>query len=501
MDYEQKKDQIAGGILLLLLLLCGLLAYGQSLAAYGQSLISSVGTASVATKVAPKRLTLTAKVVNEKTILINGVRHIKSICKDGKTCWCPEQPAAKKVVIVKKPAPKVVAPKPQPKKVVKRVRKVPAPLPPAPKAGPLETFTPVPALKAGPVESFTPVAVAPAEAEGYTPGVAMPKAEPESFSMYRKGRGVRLHADANAAVGVYGNGLGRGMWYWVEAMGWVKTGANTELGAGAFYSGGRYHSRHGGYRGKEGGFGVEIGGRVSGTHNCTDSFGQINDCADATELKLRHQPSYRMSGRNKAAGYHFKQSAPRVGLNLQHIREEADGDLVGATLDVSKVLGAHKFSSSYSGDRAKSPLSVDASVFHQHKLSKDWDLRAIGGLSWASYDHQPWLRAAAEFRYKNTVMIGPSLGLPIGKASAYRGVSWSKLITPGAFIRAETGGLARRVHEKSQLRKYRLSDQTVGGATVTTSVEASDSDLLPGSETPLPVLTADGSQVAQAASE
>jgi hypothetical protein len=454
MEYEQKKNRTAGGILLLVVLSMllyaafgqSLSAYSRSLTSYGQSLISSAGSTSVATKVAPKKLTL------EEQLLRAG--YTKSVCKDGTVCWC--KPAAKK------PAPKVVAPKPQPKKpvarktvvhkVVKRVRKVPAPLPVIPAVA-----TPVARPVVVPLPAPAPLATAPAMR-------AVPVYERREVEVVEHSA-AELELEAIAGVWGWKSKSASGQGAYGEFAVKFDIGNGQKLGVGALGMIGSGHSRGGDYRWRERRFGPQVTWGHSYMKTHTDKDGNVMELPAYDGVKARLLWD-QVKGENPTSGYHMKQNALCGNIYAEHLERTSVKQMWGVTGD-ALLCGKGKIRSSWAGDKPQNRGMIQVAGFGQTQLDNHLAVRYGLKGTHQMWDGANYLSPFAELRLDETFMCGGQYNFGLNH------VAGNSVL---GFCRAELGGEIRSWDKKRRVKRVELVrtgvryEPTIETTAVTTDV-------------------------------
>ena len=298
--------------------------------------------------------------------------------------------------------------------------------------------------------------------------------ELQEVSVYRHHQKLKLTPEFSAGVGVYDNSIAHGDFAWGEALLWAPVAKNLEAGIGLYGMLGGGESENGSaYRYHEEGFGFQ--GGLRGTDYVTeiDEFGNEVTLPAGWEVKLRVLPWDSVGGRNPDSGYFNRQNGSKFGIYGGRYWRKLNGDLVGITAE-GWVSNAKKFASSWHGDKPQNRGSIRLDGFVQTRLSKHWQFRGIIGGSHGFWDKQSWLNGCGELRFKEVIMFGPCLSLPIGKAALYRGVPWKELITGKAFIRIESGGLYRKIQYNRLAKAYKRHSTLAemrASTTATTSEE------------------------------
>lgn len=265
-------------------------------------------------------------------------------------------------------------------------------------------------------------------------------------------------------VWIYKNGLAKGRGIYIEYLTWLRNstifglngnqvcgGANYNLGWSpgvgiyGYYSPGE--SRISSYDWKEWGIGPQIGIKYSAIDK-QNHFWQW-------QAKLRL--IYEWSNGNNTEGYWKRQSGWKPGFYTEYTRIESENFLWGLTAE-GWIDWNQKIDSSWSGDSPSGRGQLAVSAFGQWKLNNDWQFRGIGSLFYQDWDYYLGLRVTPEFRWKETMMFGPMLSLPIHLGSVYDGIARSNLITYGAFIRLELGTPIRAINRRRRMDSIRKTD-------------------------------------------
>lgn len=289
-----------------------------------------------------------------------------------------------------------------------------------------------------------PIAVEPPKVEP-PQAVEPPKVEPppeEHFIVpVHAKEGDSIPCNAQAGAGVYANRVYKGAWGYGEALCYVFKNGEWQHGPGFYAMAGGGQSGVSSYRNKETGIGLQYGVQRN----------WINDRGfkSTFEVKARWLLD-RMWGSNPDSGYTVNQKGQKFGLYSTYFERHGD-NLVGVIGEYWKSFG-QTVKSSWSGQPVQDRGSLGVYGVYEHKLGDgdDWRLRWILGGQHTNWDSQNWLRFIPEFRYKETVMFGPQLALPIGVSQPNRPMSVSDLTTVGAFVRVELGTEIRKADATSR---------------------------------------------------
>ena len=96
--------------------------------------------------------------------------------------------------------------------------------------------------------------------------------------------------------------------------------------------------------------------------------------------------------------------------------------------------------STWSGDAPSQRFNVYLNWMYQYKVSENWQIRFGGGPAYTGWDEMFWFNLGFEFRWKEFIMFGPGLAIPLGvNGKYYPGMTVADLLTWRAMVRVEFG--------------------------------------------------------------
>ncbi len=239
-------------------------------------------------------------------------------------------------------------------------------------------------------------------------------------------------------VGVWKGGNSIADWegLYAEYLAWYRTGSycrmdngwSAGLGLFGYYSEGKSYISD--YRWREDGIGPQVGLKY------------ISADLWQAQAKLRFLWED-VDGHNDASGYGMHQDDFKLGLYTEYVDFSdlvESGHYWGITAEAWWMLkSSAKISSTWSGDQPANRSSFYLGGFWQTKLNDDWQLRLLAGLFHQEWDDLTGVRIAAELRFWETLMFGPSVAFyPFGLSDTYNGIATaSDLLTWTAFARLE----------------------------------------------------------------
>lgn len=279
-----------------------------------------------------------------------------------------------------------------------------------------------------------PPAIADIEPEPEPPEVLEVPEETEVLPVHAQ-EGDVIPCELQVGVGVYTNRVYRGRWEYGEGICYVFKQGEWQHGPGFYAMGGAGESRMSSYRGEEYGIGLQYG--------VQRNF--INDRGFKATFEVKGRWLFdRMDGHN-SEGYWVNQEGQKLGLYGSYYERHED-NLVGVVAEYWK--GTHQsVKSSWSGQKVQDRGSLGVYGVYEHGLTDNdaWRLRWIAGVQHTNWDEQNWFRLTPEFRYKEWLMFGPQIALPIGGISkANQPLSHGDMTTFGAFVRVELGTEIRK---------------------------------------------------------
>lgn len=250
------------------------------------------------------------------------------------------------------------------------------------------------------------------------------------------------------------NDLARGWGAYGEYLFWARKGRDyifengwsPGIGIYGMYSEGE--SRTSSYEWIEKGFGPQVGIKyIAG--GAEDPW--------QWQLKLRFVFED-MSGGN-GEGYGMNQDHRKLGAYTEYVEKESEDFLWGLTAEAWFGLDGN-IDSTWSGDVPSKRGMASIGAFGQWKLNDDWQFRLSSSLFYQEWDRLMGLRFQAEFRYDETIMVGPYLSVfPFGLSSVYSGISAWDLTTPGAFVRVEFGKPIRDYYANKRMEAVKAADR------------------------------------------
>ncbi|MBI2439424.1 MAG: hypothetical protein HYV45_02390 [Candidatus Moranbacteria bacterium] len=264
------------------------------------------------------------------------------------------------------------------------------------------------------------------------------EAEPEETEVLpvHAVEGDVIPCELQAGAGVYTNRIYRGRWAYGEGICHVFKHGEWQHGPGFYAMGGAGESLMSSYRNKEYGIGLQYGFQRN--------FINERGFKSTFEVKGRWLLD-RMKGHN-SEGYWVNQKGQKIGLYGSYYERHGD-DLLGVVAEYWKGVN-QSAKSSWSGQEIQDRGSIGVYGVYEHKLTDDdaWRLRWIAGVQHTNWDKQNWFRLIPEFRYKEWLMFGPQLAVPIGVSRANQPLSHGdlNLTTIGAFVRVELGTEIRK---------------------------------------------------------
>ncbi len=264
----------------------------------------------------------------------------------------------------------------------------------------------------------------------------VPEAEPEETEVLpvHAVEGDVIPCELQAGAGVYTNRIYRGRWAYGEGICYVFKHGEWQHGPGFYAMGGAGESLMSSYRNKEYGIGLQYGFQRN----------FINDRGFKSTFEVKGRWLLdRMKGHN-SEGYWVSQKGQKIGLYGSYYERHGD-DLLGVVAEYWKGVN-QSVKSSWSGQKVQDRGSLGLYGVYEHKLTDDdaWRLRWIAGVQHTNWDKQNWFRLIPEFRYKEWLMFGPQLAVPIGVSRANQPLSHGDLTTIGAFVRVELGTEIRK---------------------------------------------------------
>lgn len=292
-----------------------------------------------------------------------------------------------------------------------------------------------------PVKEIPPEPIVPVEPPKVEPPIVSPPPEEHFIVPVHAKEGDSIPCNAQAGAGVYANRVYKGAWGYGEALCYVFKNGEWQHGPGFYAMAGGGQSGVSSYRNKETGIGLQYGVQRN----------WINDRGfkSTFEVKARWLLD-RMWGSNPDSGYTVNQKGQKFGLYSTYFERHGD-NLVGVIGEYWKSFG-QTVKSSWSGQPVQDRGSLGVYGVYEHKLGDgdDWRLRWIAGAQHTNWDSQNWFRFIPEFRYKEWLMFGPQVALPIGVSQSNRPMSVSDLTTVGAFVRVELGTEIRKADATSR---------------------------------------------------
>ncbi len=160
------------------------------------------------------------------------------------------------------------------------------------------------------------------------------------------------------------------------------------------------------------------------------------------------------------AGYEMHQDNTKLGLYTEILKRTDPKWIIGATAEGWYALD-RDISSSWSGDTPQNRTTLALNALAQYKINEDWQVRGAAGPFYQGWDHLWGLRALAELRYKETIMVGPQIAIfPFGLSSIYDGVaSAGDLTTLTGFVRLELGAPIRNWDRNIRMEKIKKLDE------------------------------------------
>lgn len=270
---------------------------------------------------------------------------------------------------------------------------------------------------------------------------AEPEPEPEDapvLPVHAK-EGDVIPCNLQAGAGVYQNRVYQGAWGYGEGLCYIFKNGEWQHGPGFYAMAGGGESRMSTYSNKETGYGLQYGIQ----RNWLGDRGQ-----STFELKGRLLRDH-MWGSNKE-GYWVDQKGYKFGLYGSYYERHGE-NLVGAIGEYWQSFG-QTVKSSWSGQQVQNRGSVGVYGVYEHPLTEDdsWRLRWIAGVNYTNWDEQSWFRVTPEFRYKEWLMFGPQLTVPIGISSLNQPLTTGDLTTVGAFVRVELGTEIRKADAENR---------------------------------------------------
>lgn len=243
-------------------------------------------------------------------------------------------------------------------------------------------------------------------------------------------------------AGVWENNLAHGNWQYAEGALSARLKDGYRLGGGFYGSKGRGSDETSDYAWKERtGFGPQLVAKRNFLKAQESESGTMMLPA-GWSLKARYLPNDSVKGGNPGSGYSMSQSGKKYGLYADYAERTSPDSIWGMTAEKWWYRDG-KIQSTWSGDTPQDRGSWNVNVYRQERINDDWQVRGIAGASHQDWDKLNFFNLTAEMRYQETVMFGPRLALPLNKPAAYRDVSRGDLVTPGAFVRVELGGVIR----------------------------------------------------------
>lgn len=289
--------------------------------------------------------------------------------------------------------------------------------------------------------NLTETAARPVVAQKEPEPEVVPEPEPEDapvLPVHAK-EGDTIPCNLQAGAGVYQNRVYQGGWVYGEGLCYIFKNGEWQHGPGFYAMAGGGESRMSTYSNKETGYGLQYGIQ----RNWLGDRGQ-----STFELKGRLLRDH-MWGSNKE-GYWVDQKGYKFGLYGSYYERHGE-NLVGAIGEYWQSFG-QTVKSSWSGQEVQNRGSVGVYGVYEHPLTEDnnWRLRWIAGANYTNWDEQPWFRLVSEFRYKEWLMFGPQLSVPIGISELNQPLTTGDLTTVGAFVRVELGTEIRKADAENR---------------------------------------------------
>jgi LysM repeat protein len=163
-----------------------------------------------------------------------------------------------------------------------------------------------------------------------------------------------------------------------------------------------------------------------------------------------------MKGQN-AEGYWADQDNWKAGIYTEYVRRENEKWLWGLTGEAWWTLNKEVHASIPGIDPSKR-TTVMAAAFVQRKINDFWQTRFAAMPAWTEWDNQYWFNLIGELRYDETVMFGPSIGIPLGVSSINKsyGLDAGDLFTWRGFVRVEFGKPLRDLDMRAKSQRVRL---------------------------------------------
>lgn len=181
------------------------------------------------------------------------------------------------------------------------------------------------------------------------------------------------------------------------------------------------------------------------------------------QAKLRYVWEH-MHGEN-IEGYEMHQDNTKIGLYTEVLKRTDPKWIIGATAEGWYALD-RDITSTWSGDKASNRTTLAINALAQYKINDDWQVRGSAGPFYQGWDKLWGLRASAEARYKETIMVGPQFAVfPFGLSKVYDGVaSAGDLTTITGFVRVELGAPIRNWDRNIRMEKIKKLDEEKYGA-------------------------------------
>lgn len=242
--------------------------------------------------------------------------------------------------------------------------------------------------------------------------------------------------------GVWNNKLAHGRWHYGEGALMAILPDGYRLGVGPYGMWGSGESKVSDYTWRERGFGPQVVLKKNFLQEQTDEFGQTSLLPAMWGLKLRYLPNDRVKGGNPVSGYAQTQEGKKLGLYAEYLARTSPDWLIGLSGEVWESFD-RKIKSTWSGDKPQDRGSLAVNLFQQYRISDDWQMRFVEGVSHQNWDKLNFLRVSAEARWQETVMCGPNVAFALNKTAPYKTVSKGDLTTLGFACRLELGDTFR----------------------------------------------------------